>query len=234
MITSIAVVLPAKDEQDEIRACLQSLMAARTQLIGTSERSVEIRIIVVLDDCHDGTAAIVEQFPGVETVNCGYGSVGAARRAGVDYVLRTESAQSLWIVSTDADCQVPADWLVLMLQLAEAGAELVLGTVRPRAGLPAALMQAWHAAHDPGDNHRHVHGANLGIHACSYLALGGWSPLTSDEDVDLVTRAERSGGIAIRRTGGLAVTTSNRRHGRTPRGFASYLADLEQSIGEAG
>lgn len=234
MIDSIVVVVPAKDEQDEISDCLQSLMAARDLLINTVARQVSIRIIVVLDDCRDGTAGLVAQFPCVETVTCWHGSVGAARRAGVDYAISTHSARSLWIASTDADCQVPARWLVQMLQYADAGTELVLGTVLPRPGLPEALMQAWLSAHDSSDDHRHVHGANLGIHARTYGELGGWSALVSDEDVDLVTRAERSGGIVIQRSGGMTVTTSSRRFGRAPRGFAGYLIELEQAIGEAG
>lgn len=232
MIDSVAVIVPAKDEQDEIRACLQSLIAARNMLLGTACSPITVRIVVVLDDCRDATAEVVADFPGVETVTMWHGSVGAARRAGADYVLAREVCNTLWLANTDADCQVPADWLVSMLAHARAGADLVLGTVRPEAGLPDALMRAWLAAHDLRDGHRHVHGANLGIRATCYTELGGWSPLASHEDVDLVARAEQSGQVMIRRTGGVMVTTSSRRLGRVPQGFASYLTDLEETISE--
>lgn len=234
MIDSLAVIVPARDEQDEIRGCLQSLTVARNMLLGAASRPVSVRIVVVLDDCRDATAEVVAEFPCVEVVTCGHGLVGAARQAGADYVLDGQSCRTLWLANTDADCQVPADWLVNMLAHADAGADLVLGTVQPAAGLPDALMRAWLAAHDHQDDHPHVHGANLGIRATCYAELGGWSPLASHEDVDLVRRAERSGQVVIRRTGALMVTTSNRRLGRAPRGFANYLTDLEAAIGEAG
>lgn len=149
-----------------------------------------------------------------------------------DYVLAWGVCETLWMANTDADCQVRADWLVSMLAHASTGTDLVLGTGRPKAGLPDALTRAWLASHELHDGHRHVHGANLGIRATCYVELGGWSPLASHEDVDLVARAERSGQVMIRRTGGLMVTTSNRRLGRAPRGFAGDLTDLEGTIGE--
>lgn len=234
MIDSLAVIVPARDEQDEIRACLQSLIVARGMLLGSASRPVSVRVVVVLDDCRDATAEAVAEFPCVEVVTCGHGLVGAARRAGADYVLGGESSRTLWLANTDADCRVPVDWLVNMLAHADAGADVVLGTVQPEAGLPDALMRAWLTAHHHRDGHPHVHGANLGIRATCYAELGGWSPLATDEDVDLVRRAERSGQVVIRRAGGLMVHTSNRRLGRAPRGFANYLTDLEATIGEAG
>ena len=47
--------------------------------------------------------------------------------------------------------------------------------------------------YDDAEGHRHVHGANLGICSRSYGELGGFAPLDSGEDVDLVSRAMAHG-----------------------------------------
>jgi hypothetical protein len=70
-----------------------------------------------------------------------------------------------------------------------------------------------------------VHGANLGIWADTYLAIGGWQPLVTGEDTDLARRA-RSHWLSIKHTGAIPVVTSVRRVGRAPRGFSSYLRAL--------
>jgi hypothetical protein len=71
-----------------------------------------------------------------------------------------------------------------------------------------------------------VHGANLGIRGDAYLALGGWQPLVTGEDVDLARRAALSGHLRVSRTASIPVVTSVRRVGRAPRGFSSYLRAL--------
>ena len=61
--------------------------------------------------------------------------LGRARRAGVAAGLAVTSAgrplERTWVASTDADSVVPAHWLTSQLAAADAGADLVLGTVRP-------------------------------------------------------------------------------------------------------
>jgi hypothetical protein len=79
-----------------------------------------------------------------------------------------------------------------------------------------------------------VHGANLGIRADAYLALGGWLPLVAGEDADLARRAAAAGWLAISRPAGIPVVTSARRAGRAPRGFSSYLRALADRTERAG
>ena len=129
------------------------------------------------------------------------------------------------LASTDADSSVPRDWLAHLISRADAGADLVLGTVRPGAGLSWELRRRWRSAHRLQDGHPHVHGANLAIRASTLAAVGGWSPMRSGEDVDLATRVE----VWARRSAGPAAplyTTSARPTGRAPQGFSSYLRDL--------
>jgi glycosyltransferase involved in cell wall biosynthesis len=234
VISQVAVVVPAADEQDEIGACLEALQRARTALRRASGGTIRSRVIVVLDACRDATASIAASFADVETVVSTARCVGAARRIGSTHALGlTADAGDLWLASTDADCRVPEDWLIRMAAHADAGADVVLGTVQPEPGLTARAHAAWVAAHPISIGHPHVHAANLGIAARTYRELGGWHDLRCHEDVDLVARALALGARVVR-SPDLPVGTSSRLHGRAPGGFAAYLSDLETSLSDAG
>jgi glycosyltransferase involved in cell wall biosynthesis len=226
VIRRVAVVVPAADEEERIGRCLASIAAAARHL-ARREAGIAVSVIVTLDGCRDGTAAICATFPGVTTVTTTSRNVGAARRAGTQAALRRRAgpARELWLASTDADSAVPADWLTAMVAAEGRGLRLVLGTVLPGPDLQAATRARWHAGHDLREGHPHVHGANLGLRADAYLALGGWRPLATGEDADLARRAAAA-GLPISRTAAIPVVTSARRLGRAPRGFSSYLRAL--------
>lgn len=227
MISEIVVTVPAADEQDEIAGCLAALERAIRQL--QDHTALRARVVVALDACRDRTADVVAGFPEVTSVVCAARRVGTARRAAASAALaECADPEQLWLASTDADCRVPPDWLIEMANVAARGADLVLGTVRPAAGLPPGIEQAWHAAHQLGDGHAHIHGANLGIRAGTYLRLGGWRHLATHEDVDLVERAVRA-AVPIARSGAAPVSASPRLIGRAPGGFAAYLQSLREA-----
>ncbi len=226
MIRRVAVVIPAADEEERIGRCLACVRVARSQLSRSHPR-VSTEIIVVLDGCRDGTAAIAAVAGDVRTVPIAAGNVGAARRAGASAALAAPgSPGELWLASTDADSRVPPGWLTRMLGEAQLGAHLVLGTALPDDDLGPAARAEWLRRHHLRDGHPHVHGASLGIRGDAYLALGGWRPLASGEDVDLARRASSAGHLRIARTAAIPVLTSARREGRAPRGFAGYLQAL--------
>lgn len=220
MIRAVAVVVPASNEQQTIGACLEAVCDAAARV------SCPVHIVTILDDCSDRTAEIVASFSRVQAVSAGWRNVGRARSVGSAVALdrAAGSTDELLLASTDADSCVPADWLTGLVGLA-AKYELVLGTVVPQAGLDASVEQAWLERHELSDGHGHVHGANLAIAADAYLAIGGWSPLATGEDVDLVRRS-REAGLRIHSTGRLPVRTSVRTGGRAPDGFADYLRAL--------
>lgn len=235
MIRTVGVVVPAANEQVRIGDCLAALSLARAALLDTRRPAraatmdrLDVRIIVVLDSCVDGTAAVVDRYPGVQALHCGVGRVGAARALGVRRLLGDCSTPpgQLWLANTDADSRVPADWISRMLSYAEAGTHLVLGTVTPDDDLDAGQRRAWLGRHRLRTGHPHVHGANFGIRADTYLALGGWPELGTGEDVALANRATATAGLRIVRTAAIPVTTSSRLVGRAPQGFASYLSAL--------
>jgi glycosyltransferase involved in cell wall biosynthesis len=229
LIGRVAVIVPAANEELLIGRCLSSIRAAREHLY-RHDAHPQVRIVVVLDDCHDATAKIVGQFRGVWSLTIAARSVGAARRAGTFAAMAGAGpAHRLWLANTDADCEVAPDWLTSMVAGARAGAHLVLGTVTPGPGLAPAVQAEWARRHRFGDGHPHVHGANFGIRADTYLSLGGWKPLVTGEDTDLAGRAALAPQVRVSRSASIPVVTSVRRNGRAPRGFSSYLRGLDAS-----
>ncbi|AQA02175.1 hypothetical protein BVC93_06740 [Mycobacterium sp. MS1601] len=220
----VEVVVPARDEEEHVQGCLSSIRAA-THLLRSLHPTVSTGVTVVLDSCADSTAEIVRQLE-IHSVAGEFGSVGAARRAGIaDALIRADiHTDSLWLANTDADTLVPDTWLLTQLQLADNGADAVIGTVTP-AGLEPEIHRLWREKHCLTEGHGHVHGANLGLRASVYAAAGGFADLTVHEDRDLVrrVRAVTPRWVATHRT---TVTTSGRTHSRVDGGFASYVADL--------
>ncbi|MDP9091883.1 MAG: glycosyltransferase family 2 protein [Actinomycetota bacterium] len=227
MIRDVGVIVPAANEAQHLSDCLRAVRRSHRHLITSCRREIRVRIVVVLDSCTDDSALIAEGFRGVETVSVQAGCVGSARYAGVTHILsgRTPAIET-WLANTDADSQVPPHWLAAMVEEADRGAHVVLGTVRPGPGLPSDISTDWHARHVERDGHPHVHGANFGIRTDAYLALGGWPSVFSGEDELLAARASAAGRLHVVRTGRLPVLTSTRLHGRAPHGFSSYLRGL--------
>lgn len=219
----VDVVVPAHDEEATVAECLQSLLAAREHLL-RSRPWIDCSILLVLDTCSDGTADIAARFAGdVGTLAVEARSVGAARRAGAEAQLRPKARQ--WLAQTDADSAVPQHWLSGHAEAAESGVELLLGTVEPTfATFTQQQRRTWHRTHPLGHLPGNVHGANLGVDAALYRRLGGYAALREHEDVDLVQRA-RATGARVEANGGIAVSTSDRRVGRTPGGYAGFLRE---------
>lgn len=220
-VRHVAVVIPARDEEDLVGRCLASVSAAAHRL----PSDVRVDVVVVLDGCHDGTADVVACFPAVRTVVTRGGNVGRARAAGVRSALDLVDGDlaDVWVACTDADSEVPGGWLVEQLRLADAGADVVVGTVRPdpRDLLPEEVV-AWRGTRVPGRPNGHVHGANLGVRASAYRAAGGFAPRREHEDVGLVAALHRAGATIVASDVG-DVLTSGRRVGRSPGGYAGYL-----------
>jgi hypothetical protein len=229
-VTNVGVVVPARNEQDNLGACLAAVRKAGA-FLQRSKPWIRIHPVVVLDRCTDRTAAVAAAAQ-IHTVDSRHGRVGAARRLGVAALLDGQlRVDHWWLACTDADSVVPRNWLVSQLQLAAAGVDLVLGTVLP-VGLDRTLERAWRARHDLSDGHGHVFGANLGIRADRYLAVGGFPDLATGEDVALAHAVQRMGG-SVRASGGHPVLTSGRRRGRAPDGLAGYLDALGSEAAKA-
>lgn len=226
-IREVAVVVPANNEEALIGECLTALRAAVRRTRDLDD--VRIRVIVVLDACADATAAVVARDQEVEVVTVDFRNVGAARAAGVERALAmtTAAPEHIWIANTDADSRVPEQWILTHLALAREGAAVVLGSIRPDPrDLSVEQYRAWEqraaAERSGGSSPVRIHGANLGVRADAYLAVGGFAPLAVGEDVEL-TRALRESGERVVVSDVSWVQTSARTTGRAPGGFAEYV-----------
>ena len=227
---AVAVVIPAHDEEALIGRCLSSVTRAVARAREGAPDLVAV-VVVVLDACTDATESQVRRWP-VEVVEISARRVGAARRTGAAHALSLLAASpgDTWIAMTDADTVVPADWISHQLDLAGSGVDLVLGTVRPDfADLSARHVAYWRATHHRGLPPGNVHGANLGVRSSTYLEACGIPDLAAHEDVALV-RAARAIGARERASDVHEVETSGRLVGRTPAGYAAFLARVHAWI----
>lgn len=224
-MTRIGIVVPAHDEQELLPHCLAALRRAAAPLRAAGMR---VDIVVVLDACTDGSAELATRA-GVTIVPVAVRNVGAARAAGFDAVLNG-SGEDLWLATTDADSTVPRHWLATQFGAFRAGWDAFVGTVRvvDWSAYPPGTRARYLRRYQFRDGHPHVHGANLGFSANSYRRVGGIPALPTGEDVGLVA-ALQTAGCQVLRSRFARVTTSARRHGRAPDGFAAYLGTLMEA-----
>lgn len=227
----MGVVVPAHDEEELIGSCLNAVVRA------TRAVPVVTAICVVADACHDGTTGRVAQVAGrlgvdIHTEVIDARAVGTARRAGAEVLLDHLGSEGTWLATTDADSEVPAHWLMAQMGHAWQGADAVAGVVAV-----ADWSERLSHLRPLAERHyrrlaRHVHGANLGIRAESYRAVGGFARVRHDEDV-LLVRALTAADARMVWADDLVVSTSARRVGRAPAGFAGFLTRLESRVGVA-
>lgn len=231
MIRAVHVVIPARDEERRLPRSLASVHAARAHL-RSARPDLVVEVTVVLDRCVDRSAQVARRAA-VQTLDVDHGNVGATRHAGVRSALATAAARGvgpadLWVACTDADTVVPPHWLTGHVDLSQTH-DAVIGTVEPLGLTDTEVLTEWRARHHLIEGHPHVHGANLGLRGSAYLAVGGFRPMPTDEDVDLVRRI-RSHTTRWVATDTVRVASSARRTSRCHGGFSDYLSALEAEV----
>jgi glycosyltransferase involved in cell wall biosynthesis len=232
------VVVPARDEQDQIAACLSALTAQTVP-------PEEFEVILVLDACADRTADVALRTTRDSALRMtmidgpGQGA-GPARRAGMDLAadrLLAQGCDDGLVACTDADSRPAPDWLARQLAHIDAGVRAVAGLIEldpdeSRGLAPDVLRRREHNAarrlalvreEDPGAGHHHFAGASIGVTAGVYRAVGGIEPVPALEDAAFAQRLADA-GIAVLRADDVRVRTSARADGRAARGLAVDLA----------
>jgi glucosyl-3-phosphoglycerate synthase len=233
------VVIPARDEEERVGACLDAL-AAQVEI-----NPAAYEAILVLDACGDGTERQVglarRRWPELRLLTLpgpGRGA-GPARATGMDVgCARLESVGQVdgLLATTDADSVVAPDWIARQLEAVAAGAEAIGGEILLDAGeaerLPgvvirgreADLVERTRLAQSRGPaEHAHFAGASIGLTAGAYRRAGGMGWLAALEDQELEDRLVAA-GVSIHRPLPVRVTTSARTDGRAERGLALDLA----------
>jgi glycosyltransferase involved in cell wall biosynthesis len=227
-IRRIGVVVPAHNEEDLIVGCILALRVA------TKAVSIPARVLVVLDDCTDRTETLCTRL-GVETCRVAARNVGAARAAGTQMLLAGEAVpESIWVATTDADTRVEPAWLRHQVELADTGADVVLGVVHLGDDVAThRLRQSFEADYQKrlsqDGTHEHVHGASMGLRGSVYLRAGGFPPVANHEDRRLVRQLHGMDNVSIEASQGVRVRTSGRTNARCDQGFAAHLKRIEDS-----
>ncbi|MES2430150.1 MAG: glycosyltransferase [Bacteroidota bacterium] len=103
--TKISVIIPARNEQQNIKVCLDSISAQ-------SYPAALFEIIVVDDFSTDDTAKIILQYQNVQLLqlqNFVPDKINSYKKKAIEIAIQHATGEL--IVTTDADCIVPQNWL---------------------------------------------------------------------------------------------------------------------------
>jgi cellulose synthase/poly-beta-1,6-N-acetylglucosamine synthase-like glycosyltransferase len=242
VITGVGVAIPARNEAELTGACLLAVRRALAELPPRIDRAV----CLVADRCTDDTMRIARSVfggwsCGLVVRNTHDLSIGEVRDLGIRQIrtaLHGHAPEHVLLLNTDADTTVAPDWARSHVARAEKGSHAVAGTadLSPTTSLPPHAQRRYRDILDEArrpEGHGTVYGANLGLRADAYAAVGGFGALHTGEDHDLWRRLGRAG---YRRCydPGPTVVTSARLSGRAEQGLADLLRTLHDQESFAG
>lgn len=246
-----AVAIPVRNEAHRIVACLDALAVQRDEQ-GRPFPAGEFHVVLLFNNCTDASYALVEQqlarWPIAITAHDinlpdGLCHAGHARRLANHVALHTLPADGV-LFMTDADSQVPPNWLARHTALLRQGCEAVAGTAvlspDDRDDIPPSLMHRSALeerygrlldelesrldplAHDPWPRHFGASGANMAVCANVLRTLDDFPHVPCGEDRQLVAMLERA-DRRVRHDTQNPVLTSGRLYGRAVGGKADTL-----------
>ncbi len=101
-ITTISVIIPARNEEKNIGALLQALQQQ-------TYPNHLFEVIVVDDHSTDETATITQQFPFAKLIRLKEDNINSYKKKAIETGIAAATGEL--IVTTDADCLPPPDWL---------------------------------------------------------------------------------------------------------------------------
>ena len=244
---AVAVAIPVKNEDQYLGECLDALDRAAGRFGG------KVVIVAMANDCTDGTIEILNTWrPSHATLAWsavsllpGARHAGWARRLALDAGASLLTHNTDLLLSTDADTNVAADWIVRIVAHIDAGNDAVAGraltlkadraslgvTARRRldqlgryyTALDYLRARAGTQAHDPWPRHFYEGGASIAVTHAMYRRIGGAPTPSVAEDRALFDRIRAHGG-QVRHPLNVRVFTSCRISGRAPGGMADAVA----------
>ncbi len=227
----VSIIVPARNEEANIAACLESLVA---------QSGIPYEIIVIDDDSTDRTAEIARSFPKVKLIPAGplpdnWTGKNNAMSAGA----KAAHTKAKWLLFTDADTVHQPGSLARAVAEAEQHAAALLSyspkqevygfwekPVMPVIFAELATTYPPQAVSDPASPIAAANGQYLMISRETYDAVGGHATIAADllEDVALARLVKRSGRKIFFRYAPDAVRT------RMYRSFAHDRRDLGQAL----
>ncbi len=243
----LSVLVPARNEEQNLAACLESLVAQHEKIFALG---VDWELVVVDDHSEDRTRAIADEFaaryPGVRVLAAPALELRGAERAFTGKTnacwAGAEASQGRWLLFTDADTRhEPGD---LRRGLHEAGRhEVALLSYSPQQRMRGvaqhllmplvfselASMYPPHKVNDPNERMAAANGQFLLVEREAYFAVGGHRAVGRSvlEDVALATQVKRAKqGIRLRYAPDALSTHMYRGFGDMVEGWTKNLALL--------
>lgn len=195
---TVDIIIPARNEEDCLGRCLQSLVA---------QRGISFQITVVDDGSTDRTRAIAESFPGVRVLSAGELRTGMTGKVNA-LVIGAAGSAAEWLLFTDADTFHYPGSLAASVREAE-NRKVDLLSYSPEqetaswwelAVMPlvfADLVRTYssESVNDPANATVAANGQYILVRRDVYEALGGHSvlPLNVLEDIELAKLFKVSG-----------------------------------------
>ncbi len=216
--TKVSIVIPAYNEEKYISDCLLSL---------ANQKTGHWFEVILVDNCSsDKTAAMAEkyrQFLNLKIISEKIKGRGRARAVGF------ASAAGEIILSTDADCILPENWIEQMVSaLQKSGCQAAAGSfsIKDQTAVKNFLVSnAWFlikTAFSVVFGYCFLFGSNFAIKKESYLKSGGFNKsLDVYEDIDLSFRVKKTGKIAV--VNSTIITSGRRYRDSLIKGVFAYL-----------
>jgi len=237
-LIELTVIVPARNEEDCIGACLQSLVAQSEEVF---ELGRDWELIVVDDDSTDRTAEIARSFPAVTVVKSGKLEPGWTGKVNAVWTA-ARKAQGKWLLFTDADTVHESGDLHRGMHeaarhkvgmLSYSPRQIVTGpaqrSLMPLVFCELALAYPPAKVSDPNQRVAAANGQFLLVEREAYRRLGGHAAVNDRvlEDVELAYLAKRRKlGLRFRYADDAVSTRMYRTTGAMIEGWTKNLALL--------
>jgi cellulose synthase/poly-beta-1,6-N-acetylglucosamine synthase-like glycosyltransferase len=197
-LIQFSVVIPARNEALNIKACLDSIVAQHYPLDA-------FEVIVIDDFSEDDTAFIVKamshDYPNIRLLSLADyykpEEMNSFKKKAIEKAVSLSKGD--WIVTTDADCMVPKQWLSLYNSFIQKNKPVFVaapvmfikekGILNEFQVLDFLALQGITAAAVGAGKHSMSNGANLAFEKSAFIAVGGYQgvdQIASGDDMFLM------------------------------------------------